>query len=98
MNELEKMNVAIKYIVECKWTRNSVDCFGDNLTIGVDMDTAYLIRDLSLFIGKAQVYKDQNNLANCEFMIKGFWNLFTEEDFDFDDFRDWLETFSTEEL
>lgn len=98
MNDLEKMNLAIKYIVECKWTRNSVDCFGDNLTIGIDMDTTYLIRDLSIFIGKAQVYLDQNSFANCDFMKQAFWNLFEEEDFDINDFEDWLETFSTEEV
>ena len=96
MQGLEKMNNAMRYICECRWASDTKDCFGDELNVGFDLDTVKVIRDLSVFLGKAQVYSDKNEIENLEMTEKAFWNLFDEEDFDLSDYEDWIETFETE--
>ena len=66
MKDLDKMNLVVKYICECNWTPKKVDCLGDKISMGVDLDTAYLIRDLSILVGKAQVYVDKQEFANYD--------------------------------
>lgn len=95
---LDKMNQSIKYITECKWTPKTVDCFGDKLSVGIDLDTTFLIRDLSIYLGKAQVYFDKKEYAQYDFMHQAFWNLFEQEDFDIEDFDDWYENFAKEKI
>ena len=85
MNELKKMQSAIEYIIECKWTNKSVDCFGNKLTMGMDLDEVRYIQRLSLFIGKAQVYQDKREEENFRDTINAFWNVFTE-DYNMNDF------------
>lgn len=96
MNELDKMQHAVQYITECKWTRKTVDCHGNKLNIGLELDSVNLIRDLGIFIGKAQVYIDKKEFANFDMMVDAFWNVF-EEDFDKNDFEDYMLTFYEEE-
>jgi hypothetical protein len=91
MKDLDKMNLAIKYICECNWTPKTKDCYGDKISMGIDLDTAYLIRDLSVFIGKAQVYLDKQEYPNFDLMTQAFWNLFEDESFEVNDFDDWYE-------
>ena len=97
MKDLDKMNLVVKYICECNWTPKTVDCLGDKISMGIDLDTAYLIRDLSILVGKAQVYVDKQEFANYDFMKQAFWNLFEEDSFDVNDFDDWYEYNSQKE-
>lgn len=97
MNDLHKLSSALQYITECKWTRKTVDCFGDNLAIGCDLPTINIIRDLSIIIGKAQVYQDKGEIQNYNYMCDAFWKIFEEEDFDKNDFEDWINTFHEED-
>ena len=80
-NPLERMNMALSYIIECKHLPELTNCGGQQLKIGVDIDTIFFISNLSMFLGKAQVYSDQANQEFLEDMVGAFWNKY-DEDFD----------------
>ncbi len=71
-NQLEKMDMSLTYIIECKHVPNLKNCEGNKLVIGVDLSTIYFISNLSMLLGKAQVYFDQANNAFFEDMVLAF--------------------------
>ncbi len=90
MKELTKMQSAIDYIVESKWTNKCIDSFGNNIRMGLDLEEVQFIYRLTIFIGKAQVYADKREIDNFRLTVGAFWNVFTEE-FNLRDFEDFFE-------
>lgn len=90
MKELLKMQFAIDYIVESKWTNKCTDAYGNNIKMGLDLDEVRFIYRLTIFIGKAQVYSDKREVENFRLTVGAFWKIF-EEEFNLKDFEDFYE-------
>lgn len=86
---MEKFVSAIQYIIETQF-RDDLDIKGEGVVLGVDLETAQIIYQLSVLIGKLQVYYDKADKENFSLVETAFWNKFEEEGYFVDELEEWI--------
>jgi hypothetical protein len=70
---------------------------GERMNVCLSVESARIIHELSLILGKMQVYTDKEDSENLGYMLKHFELKCEEYDIDLDHFESWYEDNSEED-